>query len=260
MEKKKSRHIRLELSHFALHLLGGGCLLAGCLGAALQSAYFATDGASASAVDTQLLHILDSGGFDLATAAVFCQLAELAAIPIFSFLLVNGALRTASFGRYMLRVLGLAALCEVPYSLLYNGVLFTATNHNAVFGAVMALAMLWFFKSFPQSTAGHIAVKALALLGCFLWCNFLGVTHGAATVLVTAVLWATRGQPIGQMLAGVAVCLALVILSPVYFVSALGLIAVHMYSGKKGFSNRAVTYLLYPAALIVSLILSRLLG
>lgn len=253
MEKKKTRRSRLELSHFALHVVGGICLAGGCAGAVLQRRYFDAGPAGASAVNEKLLTILDSGRFDLATLTIFCQLAEMAAVPIFAFLLVNGTGRTGSFRKYFLRVLGLAALCEVPYGLLCNGVPFTATSHNIVFGCVMALAMLWFFRTFPEKTGSHIAIRVVAVLGCALWCNFLGVAHGAATVILAAVFWATRGRPIGQTLAGLAACLGLVIFSPLYIISALGLIAVHMYSGRKGYEDRLLTYLLYPILLGVSL-------
>ena len=255
MDARKNRRKGLELSHFALHGLGGVCLLGGCVSAVLQRRFFDTGAAGTSAVNQQLLAILDSGRFELATLTIFCQLAELAAIPIFAFLLVNGAVRTAGFRKYFLRVLGLAALCEVPYSLLCSGVLFSAASHNIVFGSVMALAMLWFFRTFPRRTGAHIAVKALAVLGAFLWCSFLGVAHGAATVILTAVLWAARDRPIGQTLAGLAACLGLVVFSPLYFISALGLIAVHMYGGKKGHDDRLLTYLFYPFALVLSLAL-----
>lgn len=253
MEARKKRRKGLELSHFALHGIGGICLAGGCAAAVLQRRFFDTGAAGTSAVNQQLLAILDSGSFELATLTVFCQLAELVAIPIFAFLLVNGVTRTASFRKYFLRVLGLAVVCEVPYSLLYNGVPFAAAGHNVVFASVMALGMLWFFRTFPQRTGTHIAVKAVAVLGAVLWCNFLGVAHGAATVILTAVLWVAREKPIGQTLAGLAACLGLVVFSPLYFISALGLIAVHMYGGKKGHDDRLLTYLFYPFALGLSL-------
>ena len=255
MEAKRPRRKALELSHFALHGIGGICLLGGGVSAVLQRRFFDTGVAGTGEVDQQLLSILDGGRFDLATLAIFCQLAELAAIPIFAFLLANGVTQTASFRRYFLRVLALAAVCEIPYSLVYNGVPFAAVGHNAAFGALMALAVLWFFRTFPRRTAAHVAVKALAVVGGVLWCNFLGVAHGAATVILAAVLWATRDRPIGQTLAGMGACLALVVFSPFYFISALGLIAVHMYSGKKGYEDRLLTYLFYPFALAASLAL-----
>lgn len=252
-EEKKGRRRRggLELSSMALHVIGLIFLAAGGLSAVLRARFFNvgdTGGISGSA----LLSLLDDpDNFALATATVICQMAELCAIPIFAFLLTEGAVKTSDFKNYMLRVLGLALLCEVPYSLLWNGAFFLAWSHNIVFGTLMAMVMLWFFKTWPGRTAGNILVKVLAVLGCFLWCNFLGFDHGAAMIVITAALWTGRGGPNVQILAGFVACVCGVILTPLYLFSALGLLFVHLYGGQKGRYNRYVVYFAYPILLAI---------
>lgn len=246
-QKKKKRSLNIELSQFGLHVTGLILLAAGCLSQVLRRRWFDDLG---GAMDSQLLEALDRG-FGLATVTVICQVAELMAIPIFAFLLTEGAMRTSSFKKYLLRVAALALVCEVPYSLLWNGEIFVAWSHNIVFGSLMALAMLWFFKSFPEKTGGHLAIRILAGVGAFIWCNFLGLVHGGVTVLLAAVFWFTKGKANIQILAGLGACLVCAALSPLYFICAAGLIAVHLYSGKKGRESKLVTYLSYPVMLLI---------
>ena len=47
------------------------------------------------------------------TAAVVLMTLETCAVPIFAFLISNGMQHTGSVKQYMLRVLGVAALCAV---------------------------------------------------------------------------------------------------------------------------------------------------
>lgn len=251
-DPRKRRPRRLELSAMALHVMGLACLAAGGLSVALRVRFFRTGDAGGAIQSSELLALMeDPDSFALATVTILCQMAELCAIPIFAFLLTEGAVRTSSFGKYLLRVLGLAIVSEVPFSLLWNGAWFVAEDHNIVFGTMMALIMLWFFKTFPGKSPAHAAVKLMAVVGCFLWCGFLGIEHGAAMVLVTAALWAGRGRPNIQLLAGFAACVACVLLSPMYLIAALGLLPVHLYGGEKGRYNRWFVYLAYPIALLI---------
>lgn len=255
---RKKRNL-FVISSMALRGIGLVCLAAGGISAALRAGCFSTSSTTISG--SALLELLDDPDqFALATVTIFLQMMELCAIPIFSFLLTEGAEKTAHMSRYLLRVLGLAVLCEVPFAYLWYGRAFLATNHNIVFGALMALIMLWFFRTFPEKSAGNRFIRIFAVLGCFLWCNFLGLEHGAAMVLITCALWLSRGKPILQILAGFLACILCTVLSPMYLFSALGLLVVHLYGGAHGFYRRSLTYLAYPVILAVSCLIRALLS
>lgn len=255
MEKKHiSRSI--ALSSGALHICGLLLLTAGCVGGVIQHKVLGVGQMS----NSQLLQILQGrpDGMALATAALVCQTLETCAVPIFAFLLAEGASHTRSYRRYMLRVLGLAVVCEVPYNFLTNGMPLSPGSLNPVFGTVLCMIMLYFFRTFREKKAAHMAIKAVAVLGVFLWSGFLGVAYGGSCVIITAALWMLQGKQNIQMLAGCAISIACSIFSPMYLLSPLAFLAIHFYDGRYGSAGKHIYYLGYPSVLAVCLLLSRL--
>ena len=186
--KKKYALRSLELSARALHICGILLLAAGCGSIVIQNHILGVGQIS----NTQLLGVIQDrpDGMTYATLALVCQVLEICAVPIFAFLLAEGSRHTASYRKYLLRVTGLALACEIPYNLLTANTVLSVGSMNPVFGAVMSLVMLYFFRTFRENRASHNAIKAVAVLGAYLWSTFLGVAFGGPCVILTAVLWA----------------------------------------------------------------------
>lgn len=255
---KKRTLASLELSSMALRICGLVCLAAGCISSLIQDRILSVGQIS----NSELFELISDlpHGMTYATVSVVCQVLELCAVPIFAFLLAEGAVRTASFGKYFLRVFALALVCEIPYNLLTDGSFLGPGDLNPVFGPVMTLAMLYFFRTYGEKKAGHTAVKAIAVLGAFLWCNFLGVAFGASCVVITAALWATRGKQNIQLIVGCAASMACSVFSPLYIFTPISFLVIHLYSGERGRENRLFSYLAYPLMLVLFLLISRIAG
>lgn len=233
----------------AIRVFGALFLMSGLVGNLMQTKLLGT----AAMTGDQLMELMmsDSGAATLVTMSLVFYALEACAVPLYAFLTVEGATHTSDFGKYMARVLGLAVACQFPYNLIMTGSLLSMRGLNPAFAAVMSLVMLYFFRRFPGKTGGHIAIKALAVVGTFLWSNMLGVSHGAVCVLLTAVLWALRGRENLQTWAGMIVTFAACIFSPFYMVAPISFLILHFYEGEKGSSDRVVNYAAYPVLLIV---------
>lgn len=240
-----------------LRIFGAMCLLGGVMGCILQRMVLGTG----TMTNSQLFEILetDPAVLQSVTVALAFKALEACGVPIFAFLLVEGAHHTADFTRYLLRVLGLALLCQLPYNLVMTGNLLSFTGLNPVFGLLMSMVMLYFFRRFPEKKLSHILLKVLAVIGTFLWSNMLGISHGGICVLMTAVLWALWDRPnlrtFGAMMLGFACC----IFSLFYMATPLAFLVLYFYDGEKGNSSRIVNYAIYPVMLIAFGVLSVLL-
>lgn len=253
MNKKKRFVLAGNLSAAVLQICGLVLLAAGCFSTVLQKKLGVGQG-----TNLQLLETIqsDPNGMTLATAALICQILEVCAVPLFAFLFVEGAAHTKNFGRYLLRVIVFALVCEIPHNLLLYGTVLGFGELNPAFAAVFSLAMLFFFRTFPEKSAGHIAIRVVAVLGTFLWSNFLGVTFGGPCVLITVVFWLTKERRGLQLFFGTIICIACSVFSPLYLSSALAIIVIFFYGGERGRELRLLRYLGYPVILLLFCILS----
>lgn len=201
----------------------------------------------------ELMEAMQSSGTVMmqATLALVFQALETCAVPIFAFLLLEGAARTASLPRYILRVGALAAVSEIPYNLAMSGVLLDGTGRNPVFGSLIGLVMLWFYGRWSDNSFSHVVIRILVALAAMAWCVILSVSQGPALLLILAVLWALREKTTLRNLLGAAAALVCCLGSLFYMAAPMGFLAIHFYNGEKGAENRAVNYLAYPALLLI---------
>ena len=244
------RKIRtFQLTTSGIRVFGMIFLAAGTYGTMLQTKALGIG----TMTNNQLLNMLEQNPamMSAVSMALVMQMFGACALPIFIFLLVEGATHTSSFGKYFLRVLGLAVVCQLPYNLITAGNLWLMTRMNPVFAMVMCMIMLFFFRNFTQKTAKHILLKVVAFIGVYLWSNMLGVDHGACCVILCAVMWVLRGKTNMQTFIGIAVMFACSIFSMFYIAGLLSFLALHFYEGNKGAENRWMNYLAYPVILVV---------
>lgn len=254
MQKRKLASF--ELDSRLLRICGCVLLGIGCIGTLVQQRVLGVGRVSTEELMTLISEL--PHGMAYATVAVICQVLELCAVPIFAFLLTEGARHTASYGKYLLRVLALALVCEIPYNLLTEGAVLAVGALNPVFGAAAALGMLWFFRSFGEKKLSHWLIRLAALLGVFVWCNFLGIYCGAACTLIAAALWIGGGKQNLRLLIGGAASLACAVLSPLFIFTPLSFLFIHLYNGKREEEPRRVFYFVYPALLLVFCLLASL--
>lgn len=186
-----------------------------------------------------------------ATAALVCQVIYACAAPLFAFLLVEGEHHTSDVKKYLIRVLGVALVAELPYNFATTGKLLDTGSLNPAFGLVMALVALCFFRRYSQSGGRNVVIRILVTLAAILWTMMLGIVDGAPLVLLTVVLWATREKPLWRNIAGCAAAAGCMLFSPFYILSPVAVIAIHLYNGEKSAENKWLKLAIYPLILLI---------
>lgn len=186
----------------------------------------------------------------IATVSLFCQIVETCAAPLFTFLLVEGFLRTSSFEKYLLRIGGVALVSELPYNLAYTGKLLDLTSRNPVFGLFICLIMLFFFSKYAEKGFKNTAMKALIVVAAFLWCLMLHIDQGICLVVMVAFLWAVRDKSNVRAMCGFCSAMICTLFDMFYIGSCLSFIMLHRYNEERGEQNEKLNYAFYPVLLL----------
>lgn len=112
------------------------------------------------------------------------------AMPVFTFLLVEGFRNTSDFKKYFLSVLLFAAVSEIPYDLAVNGKLFDFSDQNAMLSMAICLLMLYFLNLVKSRTglAGTF-FKAAIVAASVVWAALFRTEYGLCLVLLTAIFY-----------------------------------------------------------------------
>ena len=112
------------------------------------------------------------------------------AMPVFTFLLVEGFRNTSDFKKYFLSVLLFAAVSEIPYDLAVNGKLFDFSDQNAMLSMAICLLMLYFLNLVKSRTglAGTF-FKAAIVDASVVWAALFRTEYGLCLVLLTAIFY-----------------------------------------------------------------------
>ena len=194
-----------------------------------------------------------------ATLALIMQAVEACAIPIFAFLLVEGVQRTSNLDKYLVRVLGLAFVSELPYNLAMSGSLWDTTSRNPVFGLAFAMGMLYLFRLYGGDSIGKRLLRVVITAAAVLWPMMLRIQDGACCVIMVAVLWLCRDKKQYRTFIGCAVGALCSLMSFYYLAIPMAFLAIHFYRGDKGEENRLVNYLAYPVLLLAAALAGMLL-
>ena len=227
--------------------------------------------------------------FIFTSVGLILQLIHFCAIPIFAFLLVEGFTHTISVKNYAIRIGILALIVELPYNLAMYGKLlgtFTFPNLlslklNPVFGMLLALVLLYFFRKYSEESLKNFAIKACLWFMAFVWTQMLHIEYGIAVILLVPIMYFLRKKKMLLIFAG---CVAMTLcgflegmlqnswlmnsaaadvsLNPTaiasYLASApVAFIIIHFYNGEPGEGNRYVNYLAYPVILLATGLLAK---
>lgn len=215
----------------------------------------------ADTTSDQLLALLNQRPelMSAATIALVLQMIYCCAVPVFAFLLVEGFCHTGNYRNYLLRVLGVAVLSELPYNLAMGDKLLVTGSRNPTFALVVALVMLYFYRRYSEKSARNFAVKTAATLAAVLWVGMLRIDDGLAVLLLTAVIWTLRNKPNVRTLGSCVAAISCTLISPYYALTPLPFIATHFYNEEKGSGNRALVYLSYPVMMLAIVLVGKYL-
>ena len=190
-----------------------------------------------------------------ATVAVVLQAMETCAVPIFAFLLAEGAENTSDIRKYLIRILTLALVSEIPYNLLMSGKLLDFSSRNPVFGTALALIAIWLCTRYQEKKFKNFLIRMLVVFCGMLWCGMLRISFGGTMVLISYVLWAYRYKPSSyRLLAGSAAAILCSISHMLFIAAPMGFLSILFYNDEEGDSERKINYAAYPAILLITLI------
>lgn len=205
------------------------------------------------------------------TAAIVMQVLMTCAVPLFAFLLVEGAQHTSSFRNYFLRVAGLALVAEIPYDLaMYdcsvNGSIFNWNDQNPVFGLLVCMVMIYLFKYYSGKKVKNILIDVLIVVVATFWVQMLRIAEGIPLVLIVTALWFSRKKLSKQVFVGAVVtCVCIILPSESgvaymrYLAAPLVFLMIHRYNGERGEGSKIVHYAAYPVLLLAVWLIGRLL-
>lgn len=202
----------------------------------------------------ELLALLDSNPdmMTVATTALVLQILETCALPIFTFLLVEGFLHTSDLPKYFLRVLAVAVASEIPFDLAVSGKLLDFSMQNPAFGMPLGLLLMLFFRTYPGASVKNVLIKVMISVAAVGWAAMLRVEYGACIVLVVLTQFLLWGKPLARNMIGATVAVLCGRGSLLMMASPMGFLAVHCYNEEKNTEeNRLVNYLAYPVCLLV---------
>ncbi len=241
---KNARRIGIQYSSFTLKIIAAFCTIVGTIGVAILQNGVMKLGEYSTATLLENMQ-KDTDFLMLATTVILCSGIAAIAVPIYSFLLIEGYKKTSSLKKYVIRIAVLAVITEIPYDLAMQDKFFAMNSQNPVFGILIAFAMLYFLDYFEHITKFKgVILKLLIVAAAVVWATIFGVKYGITFVLVTAVLWLLEGH-------GVVTTFVGVIVSLLSFPAPIGFVFNYFYDGDKGEGNRKIFYILYPAQLLI---------
>lgn len=196
----------------------------------------------------------------LLTAALIFKIVETCAVPLLSFLLVEGFQRTSCMEKYLVRVGILAAVTEIPFNLAFSGKLLDLGSRNPVLGLFICLVMLSFYNRYTEKGLKNTAVKALIFTAAFLWCQMLGIEHGICLVVMVSLLWAARNKSNLRAMYGFVAAMICTLFNMYYIGCCLSCIMLHRYNDERGEQNPKFNYAFYPALLLIVGIAAKFIG
>ena len=223
----------------ALGILGRGILQNRVLGMASGS---------------DLAELLESSAdaMNAATAAIILCAVEGIAVPVFATLTVDGFRRTSSVKKYLLRLLLLAVICEVPYHFALTGRLINPSPRNPVFGSALVVVMLYLQRYYHGKTAKNVLIRVAVLAAACLWAGMLRVEYGVPMVLISFFLWELRERHTMAFFAATAAALVCTAGNPLFLFAPFGFLLTHFYNGEEGRAgSRLLRYALYPVILLL---------
>ena len=173
------------------------------------------------------------------------------AMPIYTFLLVQGYVYTKNFTRYAARLGVFALLSEVPYDLLFKRTLLEFGKQNVMFTLLIALLVL---RLLDESAKKRNVLLFLCAVGLTALAQYLSVDYGVYGVLMVLCFYLFRKYRGFDTLAFSALTYARCTQTgnDVQLWAIAAGIPILLYNGKKGpFSLKYFFYFAYPVHLLV---------
>lgn len=182
------------------------------------------------------------------------------AFPLFAFMAVEGYLHTRSLKKYLLRLLMLAVISEIPFDLLVSGSVFDPMHQNVIWTIILGLCCIRAFENISADLKKMLS--AVVIIASLAAAIIARVDYSSAGVLTLLAFYAFRGNTVRcrlmQLLSLTFINLVLLggieFAFPYQALAVLSLPIIWLYDGSQGPHNgfiKAANYLFYPAHMLI---------
>lgn len=182
------------------------------------------------------------------------------AFPLFAFMAVEGYLHTRSLKKYLLRLLMLAVISEVPFDLLVSGSVFDPMHQNVIWTIILGLCCIRAFENISADLKKMLS--AVVIIASLAAAIIASVDYSSAGVLTLLAFYAFRGNTVRcrlmQLLSLAFINLVLLggieFAFPYQALAVLSLPIIWLYDGSQGPHNgfiKTANYLFYPAHMLI---------
>lgn len=187
------------------------------------------------------------------------------AFPLFAFMAVEGYLHTRSLKKYLLRLLMLAVISEIPFDLLVSGSVFDPMHQNVIWTIILGLCCIRAFENISADLKKMLS--AVVIIASLAAAIIARVDYSSAGVLTLLAFYAFRGNTVRcrlmQLLSLAFINLVLLggigFAFPYQALAVLSLPIIWLYDGSQGPHNgfiKAANYLFYPAHMLILALLA----
>ena len=182
------------------------------------------------------------------------------AFPLFAFMAVEGYLHTRSLKKYLLRLLMLAVISEIPFDLLVSGSVFDPMHQNVIWTIILGLCCIRAFENISADLKKMLS--AIVIIASLAAAIIARVDYSSAGVLTLLAFYAFRGNTVRcrlmQLLSLAFINLVLLggigFAFPYQALAVLSLPIIWLYDGSQGPHNgfiKTANYLFYPAHMLI---------
>ena len=182
------------------------------------------------------------------------------AFPLFAFMAVEGYLHTRSLKKYLLRLLMLAVISEIPFDLLVSGSVVDPMHQNVIWTIILGLCCIRAFENISADLKKILS--AVVIIASLAAAIIARVDYSSAGVLTLLAFYAFRGNTVRcrlmQLLSLAFINLVLLggigFAFPYQALAVLSLPIICLYDGSQGPHNgfiKAANNQFYPAHMLI---------
>ena len=180
------------------------------------------------------------------------------AMPLFAFATVEAYLHTRNRKKYLLRLLLMGLISEIPFDLVLFGKPFEFSHQNIMLTFAYAILGLLCYDRIKGDR--KISVPGLLVLLLFMFSSiFLFLDYNMVALTVIYVFYLLREKPLWiRNLIAMAIYF-LFRNKGIYALGLLGFLPIFLYDGQRGKGLKWLFYLFYPGHLLLIYLLMRIL-
>lgn len=171
--------------------------------------------------------------------------------PIFAFLIVEGFRKAGNLFKYLMRLLLLAIVSEIPYDLMVFNEVFTIRSlaiQNVIFTYIVGLLMLISVR-YVHTILPALTILPVALAGMLT--HFLKTDYALEGILLMYIFYIFRND-LNLKCVFTIIITILMSYENYHGAAVLSIFFIYFYDGRKGdFDFRQFRYLFYPVHMLV---------